>query len=481
MNEEKFEKYLSVTPSQKGVTPNKSRRDSLIKLLKQIIPDKLQDLGDASYKGNLLNIEDIDYLEKLKKRFNKNGDLQEWDQKENGKGGGSASLYQYINFLKSNKETPSVNSCTDTKNIILYGSPGVGKTHNVNKLIKHIEDGKSEKEIFDAIKANENSDRVDISDIKERVKFVTFHQSFGYEDFIEGFRPNKDKEIKLDDGIFKIICDDAQKELENVCIDNIDKYLDTIHELEFTTKEGKVIAKINSKKGYNLTNKHTLTRKNILKCVKLFDKLWREERREPEVSELKDLDITSTYEYSYKHFTKELFKKYKKRFAKNYYLIIDEINRGNISKIFGELITLIEEDKRDVLEVTLPYSKKPFRVPSNLYIIGTMNSTDKSIALIDIALRRRFTFLKMEPNADLIEYNEARVIFDELNKRIEKDLDKDYQLGHSYFMNIQNSEDLAFVLEYKIIPLLEEYYYGDKDRLKEVQDKIYDIAGFKSY
>jgi len=261
------------------------------------------------------------------------------------------------------EDTQEVGKMTNKiKNIILYGSPGVGKTYNINKLISLIEEGKSDSAIFKAIKENKKSDSVDISDIKDRIKFITFHQSFGYEDFIEGFRPNEEGNIKLQDGIFKSICDAANRDRNN-----------------------------------------------------------------------------------------------------NYYLVIDEINRGNISKIFGELITLIEEDKRDTLEVTLPYSKQPFRIPSNLYIIGTMNSTDKSIALIDIALRRRFTFLKMKPKADLIDYLPAREIFENLNKQIEED----YQLGHSYFMKIQNNDDLEFVLEYKIIPLLEEYYYGD-DRLTEV-------------
>jgi 5-methylcytosine-specific restriction protein B len=151
----------------------------------------------------------------------------------------------------------------------------------------------------------------------------------------------------------------------------------------------------------------------------------------------------------------------------NYYIVIDEINRANISKVFGELITLIEEDKRDKLEVTLPYSKQSFKIPSNLYIIGTMNSTDKSIALIDIALRRRFTFLKMKPNAELITHQEAKNKFIALNQYISDSLGEDYQIGHSYFMNIESDDDLDFVLEYKIKPLLEEYFYGD-DRLAEI-------------
>ncbi len=253
------------------------------------------------------------------------------------------------------------------KNIILYGSPGVGKTHNTKKLINLIESGKSEKELFETIKNNELNDVVDIANIKDRVKFITFHQSFGYEDFIEGFRPNKEGSIELQDGIFKTICNDANNDKE-----------------------------------------------------------------------------------------------------KNYYLVIDEINRGNISKIFGELITLIEEDKRDTLEVTLPYSKKPFKIPFNLFIIGTMNSTDKSIALIDIALRRRFTFLKMEPNLDLVDNVKAKNIMKQLNEKITETLGKDYVLGHSYFMKIENDDDLEFVLEYKVKPLLEEYFYGDEQGYQSI-------------
>eukprot|EP01022_Parablepharisma_sp_SALTPOND_P036042 TRINITY_DN9743_c0_g3_i1.p1 TRINITY_DN9743_c0_g3~~TRINITY_DN9743_c0_g3_i1.p1 ORF type:complete len:187 (-),score=18.73 TRINITY_DN9743_c0_g3_i1:619-1158(-) len=157
---------------------------------------------------------------------------------------------------------------------------------------------------------------------------------------------------------------------------------------------------------------------------------------------------------------------------KNFYLIIDEINRGNISKIFGELITLIEEDKRDSYEVILPYSKDPFKIPSNLYIIGTMNSTDKSIALIDIALRRRFTFLKMKPNVDLIQLQKAKELFSALNNQIKEDLGDDFQLGHSYFMKIASDKELEFTLEYKIKPLLEEYYYGNKERYEEILKKV---------
>lgn len=272
------------------------------------------------------------------------------------------------NYIKEHYLENIPKELNSIKNIILYGAPGVGKTHNTKKLITLIESNQDEKTIFKEIENNTQNSGVEISlELENRVKFVTFHQSYSYEDFIEGFRPNLHANIELKDGIFKEMVSDAIKDEEN-----------------------------------------------------------------------------------------------------NYYLIIDEINRGNISKIFGELITLIEEDKRDIYEVTLPYSKEKFKVPSNLYIIATMNSTDKSIATIDIALRRRFTFLKMKPNEELITFSHAKEVFNKLNTFIEEHLSEDYKLGHSYFMKIQNKEDLEFVKEYKIKPLLEEYFYADEDNYKKV-------------
>ena len=253
------------------------------------------------------------------------------------------------------------------KNIILYGPPGTGKTVNYRRIIDSIESGQSIKNIFDLIKENSllESEYSDYNKAEDegRVRFVTFHQNFSYEDFIEGFRPNTSGGIKLEKGIFKEICEKAQE-----------------------------------------SDQH-------------------------------------------------------------HYLIIDEINRGNISKIFGELITLIEEDKRGKLTVTLPYSKEPFTVPENLYIIATMNSTDKSIALIDVALRRRFTFVKMMPNPDLVENEEAKTMMVELNKFITEKLGEDFQIGHSYFI----TDDLEFAIDYKIVPLLEEYFFADAEGLKEAK------------
>jgi 5-methylcytosine-specific restriction protein B len=173
--------------------------------------------------------------------------------------------------------------------------------------------------------------------------------------------------------------------------------------------------------------------------------------------------------------------------ANKYVLVIDEINRGNIAKILGELITLLEDDKRtgepNALSVTLPYSGDTFSVPSNLYIIGTMNTADRSIALLDVALRRRFAFVELMPRPQLldgvsVESQEAAVdlgdLLRSLNRGIRRYLDRDHQIGHSYFLKAaQASEEgqvdvLQFVWNNQIIPLLEEYFYSQRDKLAEL-------------
>lgn len=386
------------------------------------------------------------------------------------------------------------------KNIMLYGAPGVGKTYNYKKLVSLIESRKySENSIFNAIIKNEDLD-TDIDKNFEKIKkenrleFVTFHQSYSYEDFIEGFRPQDDGSISLETGIFKKLCEKARENLENSQIKEDDKLLDLDELIQkftnyvqdsldkenaFFIDEKITIENINNRGAFVLggsikSDTQRLTPDIIKRDYQLF--------KNKEITRYEDIKPTRESKSSYHGNARYYFMLYKKirefektlntntiikqkEEQKNYYIVIDEINRGNISKIFGELITLIEEDKRDIYEVTLPYSKDDikFTIPSNLYIIATMNSTDKSIATIDIALRRRFTFLKMKPNINLVP-EETQSLFENLNKFIEKTLGEDYKLGHSYFMQ---GLDLEFVKEYKIKPLLEEYFYGDDEKYKE--------------
>lgn len=401
-------------------------------------------------------------------------------------GGDCDNINNMINFAKKqNYDIKIINPIINKfniKNIILYGAPGVGKTHNYRNLISMIEDGKSQKEIFDTISKNDkvelNNDTFETIKQEKRVEFITFHQSYSYEDFIEGFRPNEDGNIELENGIFKNISEQAIRNLKKSTIPEKLIFIDALNMALKSKIENEDVVRINLKRDNSFFEIYDYDKRTIYYTRQGKDKSEKyhtlsvstlSKMYDDEENNIINGGLSTYYNPLFEYLLKiGKEKKVEQVEQKNFYIVIDEINRGNISKIFGELITLIEEDKRDVYEVTLPYSKEKFRVPSNLYIISTMNSTDKSIATIDIALRRRFTFLKMKPNEELIIFPHAKEVFNKLNNFIAEKLSEDYMLGHSYFMKIQNQEDLEFVMEYKIKPLLEEYFYADEDNYKKV-------------
>lgn len=358
-------------------------------------------------------------------------------------------------------------------NQILYGAPGTGKTYSTKKLaIELIEDKRYEdetKEDRDVILKKYN-ELIKLN----QIQFTTFHQSLSYEDFIEGIKPeNVDDQIKYEvkDGIFKQIAEYASVKNDSNFDEVYEKFLKEISDqkddfikLETSTKKPFYL-KVNSKNGLDL---HTSEKRNKQGSIARHKLL-------KQINGQKEFDgwegyVTSVITYLQKKYNLKLIDMPKE---KKFVLIIDEINRGNVSSIFGELITLIEEDKRkgnrEEIEVVLPYSQKKFSVPNNLYIIGTMNTADRSVESLDTALRRRFSFVEMLSKPEKLEGMklqdsekiELAKMLTCINQRIELLIDKDHQIGHSFFMNIKSFDELKTVFKNKILPLLEEYFFGD--------------------
>lgn len=438
------------------------------------------------------------------------------------------------------------------KNLILFGTPGTGKTYSSIQYAVAI----IEEKLFADVKA-EDYDAVFARYLKYKedglVAFTTFHQSFGYEEFIEGIRPvvsSEDKaesgreiEYEVHDGIFKAFCDKAGTPIGNG--GNIDLGIGKNPSVWKVSLEGtgdnptRTECFANSHirigyDGYGETLPDTYEKgdngRNILNAFyykmqigdivlscysnKTIDAIgiitgepeWHNEY--PHYKRLRKVKwlVTGINEDIYELNSEklmmqpsvyklsisvsdalQLIKKLKpsiftqKVKIPNRVFIIDEINRGNISKIFGELITLIEPTKRigasEQLRASLPYSGQNFGVPDNIYLIGTMNTADRSIARIDAALRRRFNFVEMLPESEtlkdiLIDGIDIAKMLDTLNKRITVLLDREHTIGHSYFLQPLKADPsidrLAMIFENEIIPLLQEYFYDDYEKIQLV-------------
>lgn len=394
-------------------------------------------------------------------------------------------------------------------NQILYGPPGTGKTyHTIDKALEilgeNLENRIDKKAKFDEYVKN------------GQIVFTTFHQSYGYEEFVEGIKPitNKDNEnskeleYEIKDGVFKDLCEkaldnykDSKLNIEELnekikLEEKVNNFLNTLLE------NGKPISKTKGGNFFirNLNDKtieiesenversggfFKLSLSTLMELLKYNGEFDNASEMFRKVLNRHYLDRSHTYYFNLLKKFKDFEKKSNNvkednnvsdNTLKPYIIIIDEINRGNVSKIFGELITLIEPSKRigaeEELRVALPYSErkfddgKGFGVPENVYIIGTMNTADRSITSLDTALRRRFEFVEMMPNPKELEnldYKDVDLskLLTAINTRIECLLDREKTIGHAFFIGVKNLENLKSVFQNKIIPLLQEYFYDD--------------------
>lgn len=365
------------------------------------------------------------------------------------------------------QDEPNTKNTNPPLNQILFGAPGTGKTyHTVNEAISIANPAFDLSQERSVVKAE--FDRL----VGEgQIQFVTFHQSFGYEDFVEGIKPvlsaNNDAPIRYEirSGVFKEMCINAKTPNASGLQEAYNKLVEKLSEEEtitLNTKNSKAFSVyLNENENLNLVVGNPPTQRGSLTKDTLQRYINGEKVHHPSYAWGVVNYLQTHFNYSDVDNT-----------PKNFVLIIDEINRGNVAQIFGELITLIEESKRagkaEAIELVLPYSKDAFSVPANLYLIGTMNTADRSVEALDTALRRRFSFKEMRPDYALlptVEGVEVGKMLQTINTRIELLLDKDHAIGHSYFLGLETIEDLRLAFENKLIPLLQEYFFGDFSKI----------------
>lgn len=410
---------------------------------------------DSNYAYCIKNFEAKNFDEHKEKLYNKFFDLVKLFNefpKEDFK------LYESENMQNKIKNKEQLIDKERNKialNQILYGPPGTGKTyHTIDRALEILGENSGSRD--------EKKAKFDEYVKNGQIVFTTFHQSYGYEEFVEGIKPviddeaNSQVKYEIKDGIFKELC---EKALENR--DSIKSFNSYIDNLKEKVKENGD----NLKKYFQLPNtKYSIQYRGGKTFRIKFDGMSKNHRDYPvSIDNIEKLYKTSSIDEVYNsayvrailnYLKSQGLEDYKEKDEKTnlpYIIIIDEINRGNVSKIFGELITLIEPSKRigekEELKVTLPYSGEEFGVPKNVYIIGTMNTADRSITSLDTALRRRFEFVEMMPNPkELQNVNYKDVDLQELltviNTRIEYLLDREKTIGHAFFIGVENLEDL---------------------------------------
>lgn len=526
---------------------------------------------------NFLSVKWFEFKEPQKsKKVHRNTFVDVNDRKE-----------EFNNLINNNKSSEIINKYDGENmptvivqkqplNQILYGSPGTGKTyHTIDKALEIIfkredknkefnfkikdKNGKeiepTKKTYNDILNSEEVEKRIHLKGLFEyfkdeengQIEFVTFHQSYGYEEFVEGIKAKTNEETKnieyeIEAGIFKKLSEKAKEityKKDSIEFDSNSKiwkislagsgdnkiktecykdgYIRFSYEEKFNEsvldnrelniplnalvnkmKIGDIVVSLDT---YKSINQIGIVESEYL-YLEEYEK-YRHARKvkwfltEPKIIDFYEINGNIPFANSAIHEINPNKEKFfnlipnqdievkANNVNKNYILIIDEINRGNISKIFGELITLIEPSKRigadEEIRVKLPYSGKEFGVPLNLYIIGTMNTADRSIAPIDTALRRRFIFEEMAPDSSLLNKEKIIVqvskndksdtgieldkLLEAINIRIEYLYDRDHTLGHAYLIDVKTFDDLKFAFKNMIIPLLAEYFYEDWENI----------------
>ncbi|WP_177189901.1 McrB family protein [Hymenobacter actinosclerus] len=408
------------------------------------------------------------------------------------------------------------------RNQILYGPPGTGKTYHTTARAVALLEGVSDDELAIQYPPESRAElRQKFEDYRAagRIAFVTFHQAFTYEDFVEGIKPLPPTPVAESDvssvtaavqydvqpGIFRRICENAATAANTTVAPPIpafgelyDEFVEQLRHrmsetrgpLTFSSKTGEpmILTDIPEDKPGRLTFLHGNSGQQDHHIDKMWvEKLYKQYESIDQIKKLKQ-DITGVVGGSNATLMWVVFNELKKYEAQwlaqareqermklvdatptPFVLIIDEINRGNVANIFGELITLLEDDKRagraEAVTVQLPYSKKPFTVPDNLYVLGTMNTADRSVEALDTALRRRFSFTEMLPNPKLLPADIEGVNLQEMltaiNARLEQLLDHDHCIGHALLMRVTTLDGLREAFRRNILPLLQEYFFGD--------------------
>lgn len=357
-------------------------------------------------------------------------------------------------------------------NKILYGPPGTGKTYSISNYKKELISGQSLSQ--ETVNFNSLSWRDAILLAMKKAGYPAIKLgAFSRLEVLEEFGNTKMSK-NAQQTITKTIITNADEKSTNVASrTGLDYFTKDDSDNWAVTENGKVAAE---EIGSYVAETPVADSEYFVKVVTFHQSYGYEDFIEGIYAETEDGKIN----YRVKDGVFKAFcKNAKENPEQNFLFVIDEINRGNISKIFGELITLIEPSKRlgaeEALSVVLPYSGETFGVPQNVHLLGTMNTADRSIAMMDTALRRRFEFIEKMPNSQLvkdkvgsIEGIDVSLILETLNERIEYLYDRDHTLGHAFFLSISTLEELQSVIETKVIPLLQEYFYDDYDKIKAI-------------